>query len=65
MVWLQILVDTINMSNRFELNLLNNLHNGDNNFKIRDLADLFISVFGKTLYFINRILDWKTHFPKS
>lgn len=51
------LVVTTNVSSGCELTLLNDLHNTDNDFRIGDLAPLFISIFGKTFYSINKILD--------
>lgn len=51
------LVVIISVSSGYKLILLENLYNIDNNFKIRDSTLLSISIFGKSFYFINKILD--------
>ena len=56
---------TTSMSNGCELTLLNNLHNADNDFRIRNSAPLSIIVFGKPFHSVNGILDWMSRFPED
>lgn len=56
------LVVKTSVSSGYELTLLNNLYNADNNFRIGNSAPLSISIFGKTFHSVNGILDWISRF---
>lgn len=51
------LVVKTNINSRYEMTLLNNLHNTDNDFRIKDSTPLFFNIFGKIFYFVNKIFD--------